>query len=222
MKLYVDLDLLQLVAIPGYTSPRDTLVVRRGDQPTVQVYFVQDGAVVDPGSITLTLVVKSNAVFDEDPALVLVNTFVKSGTGTNTLFTGVADFDTADIATLVGDAESAAAMLEVGWTLGGYSDSAERLDITIQNAANRDGDSVGPGVAGSTGVDATITSEAGLAAVTTTNLTVPVIKVWVNAATVTLQVWLLKAGTDATEAGSVLRPTDYNASTNAKVWYRAA
>jgi len=37
-----------------------------------------------------------------------------------------------------------------------------------------------------------------------------------------LQIWQLKAGTDAAVTGGVVRSTDYNASTNAKVWIRRA
>jgi hypothetical protein len=77
-----------------------------------------------------------------------------------------------------------------------------------------------PVIAGS-GVDATITSYADLAALSTVGLTPPVIKVWILTAETTVQVWRLLAGTDATVSGSIQRPDDYNASTNAKVWYRA-
>lgn len=223
MNLFVDLDLGCVVATPGYTSPLPGLTVRRGDQPTVTVKFLQDGVVVDPGmsATEVSLVVKTAGDYDQDPALVSISTWTKSGTGTSTKWVAVADFDTVAVAALVGDAASAAAQLQVRWTLSSKHTSARAVDVTIENAINRVGDVAGPGVAGSTGVDSSITSEATLAAVITANLTVPVVKVWVNAADLTIQVWVLKAGTDATSAGSVRRPNDYNASTNAKVWYRA-
>lgn len=68
---------------------------------------------------------------------------------------------------------------------------------------------------------ASISSLATLSAIATTGLTTPVIRVWVQSSDATSQTWVLKAGTDATDTGSVQRPDDYNASTNAKVWYRA-
>jgi hypothetical protein len=68
---------------------------------------------------------------------------------------------------------------------------------------------------------ASISSLATLSAVATTGLTTPTIRVWVESSDATSQTWVLKAGTDATDTGSVQRPDDYNASTNAKVWYRA-
>lgn len=70
-------------------------------------------------------------------------------------------------------------------------------------------------------VDPTITTLAELAAIPTVAQPVPAVKLWVKAADMTQQVWLLKAGTDATETDVVQRPTDYHATTNAKVWYRA-
>lgn len=71
-------------------------------------------------------------------------------------------------------------------------------------------------------VDSTITTEAQLSAIPTTGLTVPVLKLWVLEADGSLQAWRLLAGTDASVAGSIRRPDDYNAVTNAKVWYRAS
>jgi len=42
----------------------------------------------------------------------------------------------------------------------------------------------------------------------------------VNDATHGFGVWILEAGTDAAVAGDIVRPTNYNASTNAFVWKR--
>ena len=78
------------------------------------------------------------------------------------------------------------------------------------------------GTGGNTGVDATVTTLAGLAAIPTVNLTPPVVKVWVLEADGTSQVWRLLAGTDATVAGSIQRPADYAASTNEKIWVKAS
>ena len=77
------------------------------------------------------------------------------------------------------------------------------------------------GTGGNTGVDASITTLAQLAAIPTTNLTPPVVKVWVLEADGTSQVWRLLASTAATVAGSIQRPDDYSAS-NEKVWFKAS
>lgn len=71
-------------------------------------------------------------------------------------------------------------------------------------------------------IDVNIRDEAQLAAVATTLLTPPVIRIWIQTVDNTTQTWILRAGTDAAEAGSIVRPVDYDGSTNAKVWYRAA
>lgn len=72
------------------------------------------------------------------------------------------------------------------------------------------------------GVRADITSWALLAAIVTTTLTKPQVVVWVEAATGAAHNTQLRAGTDATDTpNGVQRPTDYNAVTNAYVWYDA-
>jgi hypothetical protein len=75
----------------------------------------------------------------------------------------------------------------------------------------------GPGL-----VDPTITSWALLAAVVTAGLTVPRVIVWVESTTKSSHISQLRAGTDATDTASgIQRPSDYNAGTNAVVWYDA-
>ena len=76
------------------------------------------------------------------------------------------------------------------------------------------------GTGGNTGVDSTITTLAGLAAIPTVNLTPPVVKVWVLEADGTSQVWRLLTSTAATVAGSIQRPDDY--ATSGKVWFKAS
>lgn len=222
MILYADLDTRTLVSLPGYTEPLRTLVVCRGDKHTTQLKFVRDGLVVDPGTPSaLAFTVKTAGNFDQDPPLVLTTTFTKTGTGTATVFTGLVDYDNIAVAALVGSAETGAAMAEVSLTLGAERIAFFWVPLTVRNVVNRDELVAGPGVAGGTGVDATITTEAELGALVTSNLTVPVVKVWVLIPDLTIQLWVLRAGTDATAAGSVRRPDDYHATTNAKVWYRA-
>lgn len=78
-----------------------------------------------------------------------------------------------------------------------------------------------PGSGGTTGVDKSVTTLTLLAAIPTVNLTVPVVKLWIQESDGTLQAWRLLAGTDATVAGSIQRPDDFNAVTNGRVWYHA-
>lgn len=78
-----------------------------------------------------------------------------------------------------------------------------------------------PGVGPSASVDANIHTLADLAAVTTTNLIAPAIRIWILAADGSEQVWQLLAS-DAATAEGVQRPNDFNALTNMKVWFRSA
>lgn len=74
---------------------------------------------------------------------------------------------------------------------------------------------------GGVAVDTSITSWAQLAAVPTTILDAGAIKLWVNSADLSFKIVQLRAGTDATDtANGIQRPNDYNAATNAKVWYQ--
>lgn len=75
------------------------------------------------------------------------------------------------------------------------------------------------GTGGSSGVDPSIGTLAQLAAIPTTTLTPPVIKLWMNESTGMLETWRLLAGTDATASG-IQRPDDWAASQ--KVWYQAS
>ena len=66
-----------------------------------------------------------------------------------------------------------------------------------------------------------ITSWAGLAAVSTVLVGTGTYIVWVEASTLTLKVTQLLAGTEATDtANGLQRPNDYNRSTNARVWHQ--
>lgn len=78
----------------------------------------------------------------------------------------------------------------------------------------------GSGPSGPSGVDSEVTSWAELAAIATAALTKPVVVVWVAAIDNSNHITQLRAGTDATDtAAGIQRPDDYNAVTNAYVWY---
>lgn len=76
----------------------------------------------------------------------------------------------------------------------------------------------------SSGVDVTIQSTDDLASIATTDIDIgsaDAVKMWIDEATGVFQVWQLEAGTDADDPfGGVVRPDDFNAVTNAKVWYK--
>lgn len=79
-----------------------------------------------------------------------------------------------------------------------------------------------PGVGPTSAIDANIHTLADLAAITTTNLIAPAIRIWILAADGTTQVWQLLTSDAETVEGSVQRPLDFNALTNMKVWFKAS
>jgi hypothetical protein len=71
-------------------------------------------------------------------------------------------------------------------------------------------------------VDPAVTSWAQLAAVNTVALAVPQIKIWRDSTSGLMKFSTLLAGTDTTNTDEgTQRPSDYNASTNTKVWYNS-
>jgi hypothetical protein len=80
-----------------------------------------------------------------------------------------------------------------------------------------------PGVGPSASIDPGITSLAELAAVTTTNLIAPTIRVWIMAADGTSQTWQLLQSTAANDpTNGIVRPNDFDAEANAKVWFKSS
>lgn len=68
-------------------------------------------------------------------------------------------------------------------------------------------------------VDPGVTSLVQLLQVSTVNLSVPFMKVWINVADGTSQIWVLMAYGGG---GGCQFPNDYNASTNNKAWYKSS
>jgi hypothetical protein len=71
-----------------------------------------------------------------------------------------------------------------------------------------------------TGIDSTITTATELAAVETSALTLDSIKLFYDEDADEVQAWQLVTGTDATVAGSIQRPDDYNDPSNTRIWRR--
>ncbi len=235
MKLYVDLDLRQLVLTPGWTSPLGEIIARRGDVLPTEIQFVRDGAVIDAGNttgggaITIRATLKTFGEYSENPPLTITTSWTKSGATTTTKYSGLVDLTGAGVASLVGEAADGSAMLEVSWVIGTDVGTSRMVLFTIENSVYRGGDAVPtatpaqgsviflPAVTGLTGGGAT-----NLDGVVTVGVTPP--QVYVLAITtggyLTQQTWALVAGTDDADGVTIIHPVDYNASTNAKVFKR--
>jgi len=77
-----------------------------------------------------------------------------------------------------------------------------------------------PGVGPSASIDPGITSLVDLAAVATTNLIAPAIRIWIQASDGTQQIWQLLASTAETVTGSIQRPNDYDPD-RPLAWFKA-
>ncbi len=229
MRLYIDLDLLRVVAVPGYTAAVDPVTVRRNDTLPLIVQFVEDGYVVDPGAAATTLyfAANSNGNYTQNPNLIAV-ALTKTGTGAETQYAAdVPIFNSSINTAFAAEPASIPAMAELTWYDAGGTASVttEQFPLTIENRIYR-GSVIPstaptqaaaiflPGVTGLTGGGAT-----NLDGVLTAGISVP--QVYILSISTSSQLWILQAGTDAENAaGGIVRPDDYNASTNAKVFKR--
>jgi hypothetical protein len=231
MTFYVDLDLLRLVTTPGYTPVLASIDVHRNDLLPFRVHFVQDGQVVDPGDdvTSLYFAVKRSGSYSQNPALVSVGPFTKSGTGEECVYTAVVPFTSAALTTAFADEPATlATMAEFSWTNDDSSNwvTADAVDCSIANDVYRPTDAIVtspsagisvlflPLVTGLTGGGSTK-----LDGVLTADTAVP--QAYLISIAGAAEIWTLVAGTDAeNEVGGVVRPDDYNVSTNAKVFKR--
>lgn len=229
MKLYVDLDLGRIVDVPGYLAPRGEVRVRKNDIIPFVVQFVRNGVVVDPSTEAeaVYLTVKAKNFFNQSSALTSQASFTKSGSGTSTQFAALISFATNSIQSIFDLMAGTAyqADLELRWSNAGQTTwgSAERINCVIENtvysASVPNQPTTGnptflPGVTSLTGGGA-----GSLDGVLTATVTVP--QLYIVSLSTSSQLWILMAGTDAEDvAGGVIRPDDYHATNNAKVFKR--
>lgn len=224
MKLYVDLDLRTLVLTAGYTSPLTELQVRKGEVAPVEVRFVRNGLVVDNGNVTPLVTVATKNEFNQDPLLAQA-TLTKSGTGTNTVYSGTLELTTNGILALVGGDPYGMAMLEVTWADATHTHAIPAVDLRIQNSIGLNANVSPPAPAQTTTTFLPgITSLTGgginaLDGLITVGLSIP--RLYVVSLNTSSQLWSLVSGSEAEDvAGGIVRPDDFNAVTNAKVFKR--
>jgi len=97
MRLFVDLDLLQLVRAQNDRQPVTNLEYKRGDTTPLEIGFVRSGVLTAlPTDAVLTFALKVKGQYDSDP-LVLFNDFT-AGTDPIT-YTGAPSFNTVELNT---------------------------------------------------------------------------------------------------------------------------
>lgn len=138
MKIYVDLDILRIVELPGYTEAAE-LDGRIGDSLPLEIRFLRDGAVVDPGSsVSIGFAIKTAAPFDA--LLALVTSFTRSGTGATTAFTGVLNLGTETIASVMTATARYEARAEVRLIVGSFTQTTAASKFVIADGLFDAGD----------------------------------------------------------------------------------
>ena len=230
MTFYIDLDLLRVVATPGYSSPVDAVRVRRGDTVPFVVQFSQGGVAVDPGAAATSLVFAANSAGNStpDPTLVTAGAFTKSGTGTDTIYTANVVFSGTEINVgfNVGrNLETLNAMASFTWlnATGSTQASTAAFALEIANNIYRGASATVPAQSSALFLPGVTTLIGGGAAsldgVLTATVAVP--QVYVLSISNSSQLWALVAGTNAEDAaGGIVRGDDFHISSNAKVFKR--
>lgn len=233
MRIAIDLDDRTIRTWAGQTV--STLSAKRRDAFSVEVKFLRGGVVQElsngaTGKLGIKALGDYSAVF-----LASALTWTKTGTGTSAIYTFSLTLNTTEIATeFTDDPPSIDTALEVEWVQGTSRESSLAADLTIHNDYVRGDEGVPTAgtpsyplpknipvlridITGKTGsaaadLDAIVTLGIDLA-------TYPTLYLVKTGAGGGIQGWQLTAGTDAEDVGSgIVRPDDYAAATNEKVW----
>ena len=143
MKVYVDLDALQLVGSSSNLNPVTGINLRRGDNTNVDVYFVQAGSVVSLGTgATVRFAAKEDGKYD---APLILSGSTGSVTSSGNWFYRVAlDCNTTELNTLLGfnsgsttfssnDVESVELTGEISYVKDTTEESTRPFVVTAEN-----------------------------------------------------------------------------------------
>ncbi len=223
---YIDTGTQRIWKLP-IRSPITDFRFERGSAEPIQIRFVTSGAVIELGSsATVTLGFKQTPT--SASYIIPSVTATKTGTGTSTVYTALPTFLSTDLDTYLSTADSKAVYMQVEWVDGTTTAQTPLYFARVSNNVNRGGETM-PGVQVTQGVTylSSVTRLTGgvaatdLDAVATAGLTLgAIIKVVVGGIE---SEWRLQTGTATTDtAAGVIRPTDYNVSTNPRNLVRVA
>ncbi len=223
---YIDTGTQRIWKLP-IRSPITDFRFERGSAEPIAVRFVTDGTVVElGGSATVTLGFKQTPT--SASYIIPSVTATKTGTGTSTVYTALPTFLSTDLDTYLSTADSKVVYMQVEWVDGTTTAQTPLYLARVSNNVNRGGETM-PGVQVTQGVTylSSVTRLTGgvaatdLDAVATASLTLgAIIKVVTGGIE---SEWKLQTGTATTDtAAGVIRPTDYNVSTNPRNLVRVA
>lgn len=201
-----------------YRSPVLAFNFQRGASPSLAVQYISDGAAVaDAGSATVTLGFKSN----KTDATYLIPAV--TGTGSSpAIYTFAPSFLSTALDTALGTADSVLAYGEFKYLLGDLVIVSPFIARVFANVIR--GGEGGPGVQ-VTGNEVYLSSITGLEggtdtdldAVSTTGLGIGTLIRVVTGGVGVQSTWRVEAGTADTDLDNgIIKPADYNASTNIK------
>lgn len=236
MLKYWDLNAGGISSAPNTGVLLTSLVIERSTGFEFDLQFYQDQVAIDASAYFVGCVVKQVGQFDGDS---LIPAVVFTWDAGRMLWTGKINFNTDDLnALLFVDGDVTNDITKVALTIAfGYSTDtgttwtpSNNIALELLNNAFRGTE--GTPLGGSDPLDwlssnsiqmvPTITGytdggSANLDGIATLTLSVPKLYAFIHP-TDGLKIYLLRAGTDAANANNIIHPTDYNASTNAKVF----
>ena len=148
MKLYVDLETLQLIDAPGFRSPVTSLRFKRGDAATLEVAFLSSSASVrsrigDSDTLAMQFGIKAAADYAGGYLVHETEWTMPSDTDVSPVYVCSPSFNTTALNAAIGvggSTELAAleAMAEITWVDGsGKPASTRTFEIIIENDVNR-------------------------------------------------------------------------------------
>lgn len=154
MKLYLDLDTLQMIESPGYRTPAQNIRFKRGDGANVELYFLQSGTtptlLANHQNLEISLGLKVKNRYDGS-YLVLAQDWTLPVPPFDTAYRTTLNLNTVQLNSLLGidsdlnnDIAEAEVMGEVSWRElpDGMPISSRIFAATIENDVNRGDESV--------------------------------------------------------------------------------
>lgn len=146
MKLYVDLESLQLIEAPGFRSPVTSLRFKRGDAAKLEVAFLADGLtpvpIGNPATLEIHFGAKASGAYGGDYLVHDPDWTMPATDATEPVYQCSPSFNTVELnaALLVGSSEEASVTLmgEISWSDGvGAPTSTRTFQIVVENDVNR-------------------------------------------------------------------------------------
>ena len=145
MNLHIDLGTNQLIKAPGVVAPVASISVKRGDQPTFELYFYSDGitpATLPTGS-SIVFAAKAAGKYDSTDVAVFAGTWTTPGNGAFA-YMATPSFNTTELDTLLNrDAETAndlasiTLMAEISWLSDSKQSSTQTFNLVVNNDVYR-------------------------------------------------------------------------------------